>query len=151
MKATALPAEVRRCRARLEQEVAAACAGEADWAGRVAAGVRAAVEFAAAEPAAALVLTERASARWAQGEPEFVALVDRFAALLSRGAPPRNPRLPDTRTVVARIARQVNLELEAGRGGEIADVAPDLTFLALMPYLGFAGARRWSEPAPARG
>jgi hypothetical protein len=146
-----LPAEVRSCRSRIEEAVAAACAGETEWAGRVAAGVNAAVEFAAADPEAALTLTGRASARWAQGEPEFVAMVDHFADLLSRGAPPLNPRLPEARTVVARIARQINLEIEAGRAAEVGAIAPDLTFLALMPYLGFAGARRGSEPAPARG
>ena len=73
--------------------------------------------------------------------------MEHLAALLARDAPPRNRRLPDAPTVVTRIARQVNLELEAGRDHTLPSIAPDLTFLALMPYLGFADARRWSQPA----
>lgn len=137
-------AEFDRCLGRLEQAVADSCDRGAEWPHAVAGGVYAALEFAAADPAAARVLTGEATARWRHGEPAFVAMVDRFAALLSRGAPAPNPRLPDARSVVTRIARQVNLQLEAGR--EVMEIAPDLTFLALMPYLGFAGARRWSAP-----
>jgi hypothetical protein len=140
-----LAGDPTRCGERLERAVADACEREGDWPSAVSAGIRAALELAAADPASALVLTERASSRWREDEPEFVALVDRLAALLSRGAPPRNPRLPDARAVVARIAMQVNLELEAGQGRRLTELAPDLTFLALMPYVGFAGARRGSQ------
>jgi hypothetical protein len=70
-------------------------------------------------------------------------MVDRFAELLGRGAPPV-ARPPDARAIVTRIARQVNLQLESER--RMMEIAPDLTFLALMPYLGFAEARRWSHP-----
>lgn len=146
MSATRLAGEFGRCLERLDRAVARSCGPGEEWPGAVAAGVHAAVEFAAADPAAARVLTEDASARWKQGEPAFVAMVDRFAALLSRGAPPRNPRLPDAHAVVARIARQVNLQIEAGRAERMMEIAPDLTFLALLPYLGFSGARRWSRP-----
>ncbi len=148
MSATGVAPDFARCRERLERAVAAACAGRRDWPSAVAAGVHAAVRFAAADPEAALTLTARAAARWQAREPEYVAAVDHFARLLSANAPPRNPRLPDAPAVVARIFRQVNLELEAGRAAELTEVAPDLTFLALMPYLGFAGARHWSQPAP---
>lgn len=134
-----------RCRQHLEAAIEGACEGQADWAARVAAAVRAAVDLAAAEPDVGRTLTERAGHRHDDDE-EFQALVDHLAAMLIHGAPPRNRRLPDASTVVTRIARQVNLELEAGRARSLPAIAPDLTFLALMPYLGFADARRGSQP-----
>lgn len=134
-----------RCRRRLEVAIEEACAGQATWPARVAAAVQAAVELAAADPDTGRTLTEGAGHRHGDDD-ELLALVDRLAALLESGAPPRNRRLPGAPTLVMRIARQINLELEAGRGPDLPAVAPDLTFLALMPYLGFAEARRWSQP-----
>lgn len=134
-----------RCRRRLEAAIEVAWEGQATWPARVAAAVRAAVELAAADPDVGRTLTEGAGHRHGD-DKELLALVDRLATLLESGAPPRNRRLPDAPTLIMRIARQINLELEAGRGSTLAAVAPDLTFLALMPYLGFAEARRWSQP-----
>jgi hypothetical protein len=134
-----------RCRLRLEAAIEEACEGQTSWPARVAAAVRAAVELAAANPDVGRILTERAGRRH-DDDGEFLALVDHLAALLANGAPSRNRRLPDAPKVVTRIARQVNLELEAGSSSTLAAVVPDLTFLALMPYLGFADARRWSQP-----
>jgi hypothetical protein len=136
----------RRCRGRLEAAIEGACEGQVGWPAQVAAGVHAAVALAAADPDAGRTLTECAGHR-DDDDGEFLAMVDHLAAQLARGAPSRNRRLPDAPTIVTRIARQINLELEAGRARSLPDVAPDLTFLALMPYLGFAGARRWSQPA----
>jgi hypothetical protein len=146
MSATRVDAEFDRCRERLERAVAGSCQLHEDWPGAVAGGIHAALEFAAADPAAALVLSESAVARRHEPDPAFVAMVDHFAGLLDRGAPTPHPRLPDAAALVTRIARQVNLQIEAGRAGEMMEIAPDLTFLALMPYLGFSGARRWSHP-----
>lgn len=146
MSATELNGEFGRCRARLELAVASACDHDLDWPSAVAAGVHAAVEFAATDPAAALVLTAAANGRSSDGDPEFSALVDHFANLLSSAAPPANPRLPDAPVVIARIARQVKLQIEVGRAERLMEIAPDLAFLALMPYVGYASARRWSQP-----
>jgi hypothetical protein len=132
----------------LERAIAASCRAGQTWPSAVAAGVYAALEFAAAFPTAAQLLTAPARIRWHDADPDFTALVDRLAALLSREAPPPNPRLPDAKGVVRRIARQVNLQIEAGRAERMMEIAPDLTFLALMPYIGFAEARRWAELAP---
>lgn len=133
------------CRRRLELAIEEACEAQATWPARVAAAVGAAVELAAEDPDAGRTLTEGAGRRRGDDE-ELQAMVDHLAALLEHGAPPRNRRLPAAPTLVMRIARQINLELEAGRGPTLPAVAPDLTFLALMPYLGFAEARRWSQP-----
>lgn len=134
------------CRARLELEVGRACAREREWSRRIVAGVYAALEYAAADPAAALVLTERATVRWKRREPEFTAMVERFARRLARGAPAANPRLPDPETVVVCLARQVNQRIEAGRAAQMMEIAPDLAFLALLPFVGYAGAQRCSQP-----
>jgi hypothetical protein len=134
-----------RCRQRLEFAIEEACEDQATWPAGVAAAVRAAVELATADPDAGRTLTEGAGHRHDDDE-EFRALMQHLAALLALDAPPRNRRLPDAPTVVTRIARQINLELEAGRGPTLPSIVPDLTFLALMPYLGFADARRWSQP-----
>jgi hypothetical protein len=144
---TRVDAEFDRCRERLERAVVASCELHEDWPNAVTGGIYTALEFAAAEPTAALVLTRDAITRRHGPEPAFVAMVDHFAGLLARGAPAPNPRLPDAVTLLTRIARQVNLQIEAGRAGEMMEIAPDLTFLALMPYLGFSGARRWSHPS----
>lgn len=146
MSAVASAREFERCRERLERAVTAAGGVGGDWSGGVARGIHAVLEFARADPAAALVLSDRATTRWRRREPAFAAMVDRFAALLERGAPPRNPRLPDAHTLVALVARQVNLGIEAGRAGQLLEIEPDLTFLALFPYLGFAEARRRAQP-----
>jgi hypothetical protein len=146
VSATESTTEFGRCRARLELAVANACDHDLDWPSAVVAGVHAAVEFAAADPAAALVLTAATNGRPSDGAPEFGALVDHFARLLSRAAPPPNPRLPDAPVVIARIARQVKLQIEVGRSERLMEIAPDLAFLALMPYVGYASARRWSQP-----
>lgn len=146
MSADPAAAEFERCRARLEKAVADSCGPDAEWPDAVAAGIHAALEFAAGDPAAARVLTAGAIARERGEEPHFAAMVDHLAGLLSAGAPPPNPRLPDALGVITRIARQVNLEIEAGRAREMIQIAPDLTFLALLPYLGFSEARRWAQP-----
>ncbi len=138
------PEEFAACRERLEGAVAEACEGAGDWQGGVVRGVYAALELAAGDPAAALTLSERSTARWRERDPAFVALVDRFAALLDRDAPPPNPRLPDARGVVLCIASQVSLRIEVGRPEELMEIAPDLAFLALLPFVGLAEARRRS-------
>lgn len=129
----------------LERTVESSCTGEEDWPRAIVAGIDAALEFAAASPAAAQVLTQRAGERWKEREPRFTAMVERLAELLARGAPPANPRLPAPQGVVLCIVKLVNLRVESQRPHEVTKIAPDLAFLALLPFVGFAGAQRWSQ------
>jgi hypothetical protein len=47
--------------------------------------------------------------------------------------------------LIVCICEQVNLRIRAGRAETMMEVAPDLAFLALMPFLGFDGARQWAH------
>ncbi|HKO37709.1 MAG TPA: hypothetical protein VJU14_05015 [Solirubrobacterales bacterium] len=145
MSAIRTAADFEASRAALERAVGSSCAGQDYWPRAIVAGIDAALEFAAESPGAAQVLTERAGERWKEREPRFTAMVERFARLLARGAPPANPRLPSPQGVVICIVKLVNLRIESGRPQEVRELAPDLAFLALLPFVGFAGAQRWSQ------
>lgn len=145
MTTTRVALDFEACRAALERAVATSCAGQEDWPRSIVAGIDAALEFAAENPAAARLLTERAAERWKEREPRFTAMVESFAELLARGAPPANPRLPTSQGVVLCVVKLVNLRVESSRPDELAKIAPDLTFLALLPFVGFTGAQRWSQ------
>jgi hypothetical protein len=131
----------------LQGAVSTACSSQAEWEAKVAAGVRAALDFAAAEPAAAHALTidaRRQALDEGDREHEVVAY---FARLLSEVAPPerRFPISTDKGTIEA-IAMVVRGRLIAGTTDELPSQAPELVYLALMPYTGLAEARRWAEP-----
>lgn len=145
MNAPVVELDFAVCRGRLERAVTASCDEHRTWATSVVAGIRAALEFAVEDPAAAELLTDRAKARWTQGDPELAGLVERFAALLRNGGPEPHPRLPNPEMLIVCICEQVNLRIRAGRAAEMMEVAPDLAFLALMPFLGFDGARQWAQ------
>ena len=73
-------------------------------------------------------------------------MIKRFAALLADGAP-RSERLPASsdESVVWVIAAIVSCHVRAGTVDLLGDSDPDLVFLALLPYVGFAEACRWSS------
>jgi hypothetical protein len=128
---------------RVEQAVLASCGEQREWPARIAAGIGAAVDFLIANPAAARTLT--VDSRSGGGDDsDYLEMIARFAGLLSDGAP-RSERLPASsdRSVVTVIAAIVSCHVRAGTidslGGD-----PDLVFLALLPYVGFAEAARLS-------
>jgi hypothetical protein len=130
----------------MEIAVSAACDTQAEWPARIAAGINAVIEFAIANPSAARTLTidSRAVERQeGSGYPEMIA---RFASLLGAGAP-RSERLPASsdESVVWVIAAVVGCHLRAGTMESLGGGDPDLVFLALLPYIGFAEACRWSS------
>lgn len=134
-------------RRRVERAVAASCDPAQPWAGRVAAAIRATLAFAEATPVAARNLTIAAAFRREGDEAAFAAMVDHFAALLSRGAPPVRRPERTARTIVTRIARQTLLHLETRPGAPLAEVAPDLILFALIPYTSLAEAQRHATSA----
>ena len=125
-----------------------ACRRHVKWEAKVVAGIDATLEFAAASPAKATALTVSAR-RPAFGErnPEQVVLAH-FAALLEEVTPAERPLPVSTdKSIVASIAAVVRGHLLAGTEDQLPEVAPDLVYLALLPYLGLEGTKRWVESA----
>lgn len=133
------------CRKRLERAISAACTPDRQWPARVAAGIEAALRFADADSTATRVLTTQAAFRGRHGAQAFEEMVDRFADLFRRGAPPTSHPDRTARTIVVRIARQTLLQLERRPDARATEIAPDLIVFALIPYLGFAEAQRWAS------
>lgn len=124
---------------RLEAAVRRVCAGEDDWPGRVAAGIRASLEFVAAEP--------RRARRLTHGAPVAASLVERFAEMLAAEVPPQRQAPSVERAVVGGIASVVANHIRSERLDELEGQATELVFFALTPYLGYEGAKRWLESA----
>jgi hypothetical protein len=138
------------CRSRLERSVRDACPPRQPWPGRVAAGIDAALRFADADRAAARTLTIHAAFRRLEGGDAFLEMVDSFAELFGNGAPPTNRPDRTARAIVIRIARQTLHQIDLRPDAAVAEIAPDMIVFALIPYLGFAEAQRWSKSAPVR-
>lgn len=133
------------CRSRLERSVQDACPPDQAWPGRVVAGIDAALRFADADRAAARILTIHAAFRRLEGGDAFLEMADRFAELFSKGAPPTDRPDGTARTIVIRIARQTLHQIDLRPDAAVVEIAPDMIVFALIPYLGFAEAQRWSK------
>ena len=136
------------CRSRLERSVRDACPPDQPWPARVVAGIDAALRFADADRAAARTLTIHAAFRRLEGADEFYAMVDRFAGLFSDGAPPTDRPDSTARSIVIRVARQTLNQIDLRPDAGVVEIGPDLIVFALIPYLGFAEAQRWSKATP---
>lgn len=111
------------------------------WAEDVAAGIRAALARADADPGAARLLLLPASGRRGGNPAAYDSAVDDLSARLLRGAPPVPDPERAARNLVVRVARQVLLQLETHPGEPVREIAPDLIVFALTPYVGLATAR----------
>jgi hypothetical protein len=130
----------------LQDAVSRACAEQGAWQAKVAAGIRAALEFAAADRAGAHALTIDARRQRLEGGDREQEVIGYFAALLA-GVAPAEKGLPistDEGTIES-IATVVRGHLIAGTTERLPGLAPELIYLALMPYMGLADARRWTE------
>jgi len=133
----------------LQEGVRRTCAAETQWQARIVVGVRAVLEFAAADPKAARALTIQArnGEEGADREDEVIAY---FAELLARVAPAEKRVDVSTETgLVDTIATIIRGHLLAGSAAELPGKVPDLVYLTLMPYTGLGEARRWASFAPA--
>ena len=131
--------------ARLQVLLEEACAQSADWPGGVAAAIRAALEFAAADPAAANVLTNEAMAAGKDG----IARRERLLAYAGKGLAkgreqdPRTQLPPVTEHALAGgVVALIGERLARGRAGELPALAPEAIQFVLTPYLGADEARR---------
>jgi hypothetical protein len=137
--------------ARLQVRLEEACAGCVDWSDGVAAAVRAALEFAAADPAAANVLTNEALAAGQDG----IARRERLLAYVGRGLIPGRSQRPDARelppvtehALAGGIVAIVGERLDRGRAADLPALAPEAIQFVLTPYLGPDEARRIAASA----
>jgi AcrR family transcriptional regulator len=132
--------------ARVQITVEEASTGQPDWPLRIAAAIRAGLEFAAADPAAANVLTNEAIAAGPDGIARYRRLTRYIAEALARGREER-PEGEETPGVVEQalaggLLGLIAERLTAGRARELPALAPEAIEFALTPYLGTAEARR---------
>jgi hypothetical protein len=128
--------------ARLESVVLDAYRQSSEWPLKVAAGIYAAIEFT--------VDSERKSATaetkplpWTVDPSDHQQTIERLAELL-RAEAPRTQALPAD-TAVLSVARALIADsLRRGRLHRLTEIGPDLVQLVLLPYLGFAEAKRWA-------
>jgi hypothetical protein len=136
----------------LQDAVSRACARQGEWQAKIAAGIRAALEFAVTDPAGAHALTiDARRQRLDEGDREQ-EVIGYFASLLVRVAPAerRFPISTDEGTIES-IAIMVRGHLIAGTTEQLSELAPELIYLALMPYTGLAEARQWTESPASVG
>jgi hypothetical protein len=131
----------------LQRAVRGSCSRSVDWQDRIAAGVLAALEFAADDPPAASALTiEGAAARSDADGARHPELVEHFSGLLDEVVPSeRRLSAATARALISTVITVVVIHLRCGTTERLRETAPDLVHLTLLPYTGFAGAKRWAE------
>ena len=139
--------------AALKDRVAKACGGEEAWEAQVVAGVRAVLEFAAADPQAAHALTVEApaSSRRARSTSSRRRSPTSPACSARRSEVERRFTLSTEEALVESIATIIRGHLQLGTADELPGIAPDLVYITLMPYLGISEARRWAESSAVSG
>jgi len=132
--------------ARLQIRVETACAAEADWSAQVAAAIRAALAFAAADPESADVLTNGAMAEGRDGFARYERMLAHFGEGLrpGRAERPHGEGLPETteKAMVAGFASLIANRLHGEAAAELPGIAPEAIQFVLTPYLGAEDARR---------
>ena len=131
--------------ARLQIVIETACAPEPDWPRRVAAAIRAALEFAAAHPDEAGLLTNGALAAGREGFERYDRMLDHFARALRPGREqrPHGRDLPEVtdKAMVGGLASLIANRLDTAPG-LLRPLAPEAIQFVLTPYLGAEEARR---------
>lgn len=137
--------------ARLQVLLEMVCVGGGPWPERVSVAVRRALEFAAAEPGAASVLTNIALAQGPDGLERYERLMTYLAGLLEAGRAesPHGADLPPTteRSLAGGVATIVANRVDRGRAGELPGLAAEAVQFVLTPYLGTDEARRIATTA----
>lgn len=144
---------------RLQVVLETACAGEGQWSERAAEAIRGALEFAAAEPDAANVLTNEPLAEGVDGIQRYERLMNYLAGLLEggRAESPHGDVLPPNteRSIAGGVATIVGNRVGRGRREEIVELTPEIVQFVLTPYFGTGEARRiasadWPRSQPER-
>lgn len=137
--------------ARLQVRIETACAAEAEWPDQVAAGIRAALAFAATDPASAGALTNDALAAGKPGFARYDRMIAHFGERLlpGRALRPEGERLPEIaeRAMTGGLAMLIAQRLDMGRAAELPALAEEAIQFVLTPYLGTEEARRFATEA----
>jgi AcrR family transcriptional regulator len=140
----------RRAFGRLRAAIAGACPAEAAWPDRVTAAIERSLELAAASPGEAhliaVVCPTAAEPQLAsRGQAAHAELAGLLRAGRGRADIAGGPSELTEQAVVAAAISVVGGRLFAGRAATLPALAPELTQLLLMPYLGDGEASRVAE------
>jgi AcrR family transcriptional regulator len=126
---------------------------ELDWPQRVRAAIEALLSFLAAEPAFARMCIVEALAAGERASERYNSAVRVLAGLLDEGrAQLRSPdQVPASAAgaVIEGGAFLIREQILAGRTERLKTLLPDITYAALVPYLGQDGALRAAEAGRA--
>jgi hypothetical protein len=132
--------------ARLQVTIETACAAEHAWTARVAAVIRAALAFAATDPATARVLTSEAMAAGKAGFARYDRMIEHFATGLQPGRAEREEGqwLPEIteKAMVSGIAMLIAQRVDMGREDELPGLVSEAIQFVLTPYIGVEEAKR---------
>jgi hypothetical protein len=134
--------------AELRASLVEACRTREEWPDKVAAGVYAALDFAAADPDRALVLLARDGGGDDQARA-YAQTVDCASRLLDGVVPAAAKPAGASAGSVQGIAMIVSDHLRADRVDSLGPIGPALVQFALQPYLGYAEAKRWADRSGA--
>lgn len=128
----------------LDDEVTRACGEVEGWPSEVAAGIGAALAWAAARPRMASLLVGGLSMAGPRAAYCHDLLVVRFAPRLRRGRALAEVTLPPTQEelLIAGVGGVVAMHLDASEEEGLAPLAAQLVELVLTPYVGPGPARR---------
>lgn len=128
----------------LEIAVLDACAGEDEWPAQIAAGIYAGVDYAIANPVVLDLTLDLAATPDCMRRYE--RMVGRLAGFIQVRAPAGTRLPPSTdEALVAGIVGLVGDHIRVGRVDRLTELRPELVLLVLLPYLGFAEAKRWAD------
>ena len=132
--------------ARLQVRIEEACGIDAGWPDRTAGAIRAALEFSAADPRAAQLLTSEALARGPDGFARYDRLLAYLGELLAQGRAQRieAERLPEIteRAMAGGLAGLIAQRVDQGSEAELPALAEEAIQFVLTPYLGAEEAQR---------
>lgn len=132
--------------AALQVRIESACAPATGWPEQVAAGIRAAFAWVAAEPAAAQLLTNDALAGGSAGFERYERMIAYVAELLEPGRQraAHGERLPEIteRAMASGVTMLAAQRLSFGQEAELPAIAGEAIQFVLTPYLGSAEASR---------
>lgn len=131
--------------ARLQIRIETACATQTDWPLQVAAAVRAAFAFAAADTAAASTLTSEVLAAGRSGYARYDRMLAHFGEQLlpGRALRPEGQWLPaiTEKAMVGGLAMLIAQRVDMGRAAQLPALVAEAIQFVLTPYLGAEEAR----------